>query len=65
MSAGNRFIGIAVTITNLITSAYSNSTPARTIFETALPQGRYDFIANLPVGSADALKQEIEKRNLA
>jgi uncharacterized protein (TIGR03435 family) len=49
-------------MTNIITFAYTNSTPARTIFETELPQGRFDFIANVPTGSAEALKQEIKKQ---
>ena len=32
------------------------------IFASQLPQGQYDFIANLPEGSAAALQQEVKRK---
>ena len=36
--------------------------PARVIFAAAKPQGGYDYIANFPQGSRQALQQELKKR---
>jgi uncharacterized protein (TIGR03435 family) len=58
---GISFLGVAVSLTNIISFAYTNSTAARTVFEAEIPQGRYDFIANVPASSTEALKQEIKK----
>lgn len=59
---GHSFLGIGVSLTNLLTFAYTNSTTARTVFESDIPPGRFDFIANVPAGSSEALKQEIQKQ---
>jgi uncharacterized protein (TIGR03435 family) len=58
---GNGFLGIAVPLSNIISMAYTNSTQARTVYDAALPRGLYDFIANVPSGSSEALQQEIQK----
>ena len=44
----------------MLEAAYA--TQARMVFSTELPQGRYDFIANLPNGTAQALQAEIRKK---
>ncbi len=58
---GSGFLGIAVPLSNIISMAYTNSTSARTFYDAPLPTGLYDFIANVPSGSSEALKQEIQK----
>ena len=58
---GNGFLGIAVPLSNIITMAYTNSSTVRTVYDAELPTGLYDFIANVPSGSSEALQQELKK----
>jgi uncharacterized protein (TIGR03435 family) len=58
---GNGFLGIAVPLSNIISTAYTNSSPARTVYGAELPPGLFDFIANVPTGSSEALKEELKK----
>ena len=44
----------------MLEAAYA--TQARMVFSTELPQDRYDFIANLPNGTAQALQMEIKRK---
>jgi uncharacterized protein (TIGR03435 family) len=63
--AGNgdgRVLGLGAQVEVLIGAAYGDPVGVRTIFLTKLPEGKYDFIANLPSGSNEALKQEIKKQ---
>jgi len=53
--------GMGATVSNMIEVAHFGR-PARTIFPPALPQGRYDFIANLQTASMESLRKEIEKK---
>ena len=53
--------GMGASFSNMIEVAYFGR-PARTIFPAALPQGRYDFIANLQTASMESLRKEIEKK---
>ena len=55
-----RVLGISAGIIDMLEAAYA--TQARMVFSTELPQGRYDFIANLPNGTAQALQAEIRKK---
>jgi len=55
-----RVLGISAGIIDMLEAAYA--TQARMVFSTELPQDRYDFIANLPNGTAQALQAEIKKR---
>jgi uncharacterized protein (TIGR03435 family) len=62
-AGGNgRFLGLGITVEDIVGAAYGNPTGARTIFLTKLPPGKYDFIANLPLGSEAALRRELEKQ---
>ena len=54
-------IGIAQPLKIVIPVAY-NFAPTMTVFDTPLPMGRYDFIANLPQGSMEGLQAEITKQ---
>ncbi len=52
-------IGTGVSARNVVASAYGYITPARVIFSTDLPSGRYDYIACLP-GGEDANEQALQ-----
>ncbi len=54
-------LGIGVTADQVIQTAYS-SEALRTLYRTKLPQGRYDFIANLPHDAFGVLQTEIKKK---
>ena len=55
-----RVLGISAGIIDMLEAAYA--TQARMVIATELPQERYDFIANLPNATAQALQAEIKKR---
>jgi uncharacterized protein (TIGR03435 family) len=55
-----RVLGISAGIIDMLEAAYA--TQARMVIATELPQERYDFIANLPNGTAPALQAEIKRR---
>jgi uncharacterized protein (TIGR03435 family) len=57
-----RIIGLGSAAADIVRAAYGNPTKARTILLTKPPKRKYDFIANLPSGSNEALKQEIKKQ---
>jgi uncharacterized protein (TIGR03435 family) len=54
-------LGISMPMETLIKRAYAVD-DLRIILVTKLPDGKYDYIANLPSGSAKALQQEIKKQ---
>jgi hypothetical protein len=56
-----RGIGLGVDASNLMMIVY-DSKRAHTIFQTTMPSGRFDFIANLPQGSPARLQEEIRRR---
>jgi uncharacterized protein (TIGR03435 family) len=61
-SANRKVVGIGAPIKEVLQAAYGYTASARIIFPAELPQGRYDFIANLPAGSEAALQQEIQRK---
>jgi len=56
-----RIIGIGDTAAVVVEAAYG-ARDTRTILLTKLPQGKYDFISNLPSNSFESLKKEISKQ---
>jgi uncharacterized protein (TIGR03435 family) len=56
-----RILGLGETGGDMVQAAYG-SVRTRTILTTQLPQGKFDFIANLPSGSGDAFRQAVEKQ---
>ncbi len=59
---GNRkVIGIGAPVREILQAAYG-TLASRTVFPSALPKERYDFIANLQTGSEQALQKEIERK---
>jgi uncharacterized protein (TIGR03435 family) len=59
--ANGSVMGLGASVLDLVENAYAGAN-SRTILLTTLPQGKYDFIANLPHGSRPALQQEVRKR---
>jgi uncharacterized protein (TIGR03435 family) len=57
-----KVIGFGTSLTDILEVAYGFRSPARTIISIELPQTEYDFIANLPVGNAEALQQQLKKK---
>ncbi len=56
-----KVLGISQTVREMVSVAYLGE-PARMKFLTSEPQGKYDYIANLTSGSAEALQREIRKQ---
>lgn len=54
-------MGICAPVKNIIQAAYGEQT-ARIVFPAVLPAGKYDFIANLPTGSMEALQRELKSK---
>jgi uncharacterized protein (TIGR03435 family) len=56
-----RIMGINSSVTNLLTDAYGIRN-THMIFPGPMPGGKYDFIANLPQGSATAFREKIKEK---
>jgi uncharacterized protein (TIGR03435 family) len=56
-----RMLGIAQPAKIVVAAAYG-MWAWQSVFETPLPLGRFDVIANLPEGSAEALQAEVKKQ---
>jgi uncharacterized protein (TIGR03435 family) len=64
-AAGNsadKRMGTGLPAPAVVAMAYGFDTPARTILAATLPEGRYDFIASLPQGNAEALQREVKRQ---
>jgi uncharacterized protein (TIGR03435 family) len=62
LSVGDgRMWGLGANLKTLIKNAYG-AVPTRTVFPSALPRGRFDYIANLRSGSKEALQTEITRK---
>jgi uncharacterized protein (TIGR03435 family) len=60
-TAGDKEMGTGIPAQGVVAAAYG-STSARTIASAILPRGRYDFIASLTQGNAQALQREVQKK---
>jgi len=56
-----RIWGLGANLNTLIENAYG-AVRTRTVLSSALPQGRFDYIANLASGSKEALQKEITRK---
>jgi uncharacterized protein (TIGR03435 family) len=57
-----KLMGTGVSAVEVVLAAYHFHSPTRTILSTELPQGKFDYIACLPKGNEEALRQEIKKQ---
>jgi uncharacterized protein (TIGR03435 family) len=60
-ASGDKMMGTGIPTPEVIAAAYG-TTWARTIFLDALPGGKYDYIASLPQGNAEALQREVRRK---
>lgn len=58
-STNRKVMGICAPLKEIIMAAYGEQS-ARIVFPAVLPGGYYDFIANLPAGSMEALQRELK-----
>jgi uncharacterized protein (TIGR03435 family) len=61
-SANRKVVGLGAPIKEVLQAAYGCTSSARMVFPAGLPEDGYDFIANLPAGSEEALQQEIKNK---
>jgi uncharacterized protein (TIGR03435 family) len=54
-------VGISTTVDDIVRDAYISDS-LRTVFLTKVPDGRYDYIANLLHGSSKALQEELKRK---
>ena len=57
-----KLMGTGVSAKSVIQAAYNFQSSTRTVVPASLPQGRYDFIACLPVGNEEALQKEVKRK---
>lgn len=55
-------VGVGMTVPSILQTAYSVTSRARIVFPGSPPTELYDYIANLPSGSREALQEEIRKQ---
>jgi uncharacterized protein (TIGR03435 family) len=55
-------MGVAVPAESVVNAAYGCELPDRVVLTTSLPDGNYDFIANLPEGNQEALQRVIRQK---
>jgi uncharacterized protein (TIGR03435 family) len=60
-SFGDKMMGTGISAQGVVAVAYG-TTSARTIPSTALPGGKYDYIASLARGNAEALQHEVRRK---
>jgi uncharacterized protein (TIGR03435 family) len=58
----NRLIGIDYPAEDILAAAEQWNMKTRMVLPVNLPKGKYDFIANLPSGAAEALKQAVKDK---
>jgi uncharacterized protein (TIGR03435 family) len=60
-ASGDKLMGTGIFAQGVVAAAYG-ATSARTILTTDLPIGRYDYIACLAQGNAEALQREVRRK---
>jgi uncharacterized protein (TIGR03435 family) len=60
-TSGDKMMGTGLPAQEIVAAVYGTHS-ARVIFSAKLPEGRYDFIASLPSGNTEALRQEIRHK---
>lgn len=58
----DKAMGVGMTVEFIVRCAYGWQRTSRMVMPRPRPEGRYDFIANLPSGALEALQREIENK---
>ena len=61
-TTGVRKMGTGLSAQSVVQAAYEFESSTRTVVSTELPKGRYDYIASLPGGNAEALQHEAKRK---
>jgi uncharacterized protein (TIGR03435 family) len=62
ISPHGKMMGVAVPAETVVRAAYGCEVSDRAVLETSLPDGRYDFIANLADGNQEALQRVVRQK---
>jgi uncharacterized protein (TIGR03435 family) len=62
ISPHGKMMGVAVPSETVVRAAYGCEVSDRAVLETSLPDGRYDFIANLADGNQEALQRVVRQK---
>jgi uncharacterized protein (TIGR03435 family) len=62
VSTKDKVLGIGYSLESILLIAYRESSSSRIVSSAKLPETKYDFIANLPQNSHEALQQELKKK---
>jgi uncharacterized protein (TIGR03435 family) len=62
VGVNDKNLGISLHFLTIIERAYGLFDDLKIVIKTKLPDGKYDYIANLPSGSGKALQQEITRQ---
>ena len=61
-SGEKKMLGIAQPLKAILSAAYGGMSPFRMVLQTNLPEGKYDFISNLPKGSEEAFQFAVQDK---
>jgi uncharacterized protein (TIGR03435 family) len=62
VSSNDKVLGISHPIESILLVAYGEPSSSRMVSSTKLPEGKYDFIANLPQNSHEGLQRELKRK---
>jgi uncharacterized protein (TIGR03435 family) len=62
VSSNDKILGLGYPLQDILLRAYQERSSSRIVYSTQLPEGKFDFIANLPQNSHEALQQELERK---
>ena len=62
VKSGGKMLGIGQPLKAILSAAYGGISPFRMVLQTNLPEGRYDFISNLPKGAEEAFQFAVKEK---
>jgi uncharacterized protein (TIGR03435 family) len=62
VSSNDKVLGISHPIETILLMAYGETSSSRMLSSAKLPEGKYDFIANLPQNSHEGLQRELKRK---
>jgi len=62
VSQDDKVLGISHPLESILLLAYGETSSSRVVSSAKMPEGRYDFIANLPQKSHEGLQEELKRK---
>lgn len=62
VSKDDKVLGLGYPVENMLLTAFRQRSPSRMISQSKLPEGKFDFIANLPQNSLEGLQRELQHK---